>query len=106
MWCVPLAEVALGPRRDWKGRVRTRDQNQIVIDEVLGMLIVRAPVTSPRHAAVLFPVAFGLFRLFDITKPWPIKFFDRKKSAFGVMWDDVVAGCYAAFGVGLFSLLL
>ena len=40
--------------------------------------------------------AFGLFRLFDIVKPWPIHFFDtRLKNGFGVMFDDLLAAGYA-----------
>ena len=40
--------------------------------------------------------AFLLFRLFDILKPPPIRFFDRKlKSGFGVMFDDLLAAFYA-----------
>jgi phosphatidylglycerophosphatase A len=38
---------------------------------------------------------FALFRLFDIFKPQPIKYFDRRfKNGFGVMWDDIVAAFY------------
>ncbi|OXR50256.1 phosphatidylglycerophosphatase A [Pusillimonas sp. T2] len=41
-------------------------------------------------------IAFGLFRLFDIVKPPPIRYFDaRLKNGFGVMWDDIVAALYA-----------
>jgi len=39
--------------------------------------------------------AFVLFRFFDIVKPQPIRYFDRKlKSGFGVMFDDFLAACY------------
>lgn len=41
--------------------------------------------------------SFILFRIFDITKPWPINFIDRKyKNGFGVMLDDAVAAIFAA----------
>jgi phosphatidylglycerophosphatase A len=41
-------------------------------------------------------IAFGLFRLFDIWKPPPIRYFERRlKGAMGVMFDDVVAAAYA-----------
>jgi len=41
-------------------------------------------------------VAFGLFRLFDIWKPFPIRLFEQRlKGGFGVMFDDLVAACYA-----------
>ena len=45
---------------------------------------------------VFFALAFGLFRLFDIVKPWPISWADKKSTAFGVMLDDVLAGFMAA----------
>ena len=47
-------------------------------------------------------LAFGLFRLFDIVKPPPIKFFDAHiKGGFGVMWDDIVAAGYALLVMAL-----
>ncbi len=97
VWSIPIAEIALGPRKDWRGHAKDHDQNEIVIDEVIGMLITCMPLLWIRHDSwVAYPVAFGLFRLFDITKPQPIGFFDRMQSATGVMLDDVVAGVYAA----------
>lgn len=55
-------------------------------------------------------VAFGLFRLFDIVKPPPIKAFDaRLQGGFGVMWDDILAAAYAlilmalAVRIGVFA---
>ena len=40
---------------------------------------------------------FALFRLFDVWKPWPIRWFDRRvKGGMGVMIDDVMAGVFAA----------
>jgi phosphatidylglycerophosphatase A len=40
-------------------------------------------------------LGFGLFRLFDILKPWPASYFDRKvANGFGVVMDDIMAGCY------------
>jgi phosphatidylglycerophosphatase A len=51
-------------------------------------------------------VAFALFRLFDIWKPWPVSWADRRvKGGFGVMLDDVVAGCYAAVVLALATRL-
>jgi phosphatidylglycerophosphatase A len=42
-------------------------------------------------------IGFVLFRFFDILKPWPISWFDRKVSGgFGVMLDDLIAGLFAA----------
>ncbi len=51
--------------------------------------------------------AFGLFRLFDIVKPWPIRFFDiRLKNGFGVMFDDLLAAGYAIACLQLAAHLL
>ena len=97
MWSVPHAERALGPRADWRGISRSRDQNQIVIDEVVGMLIACSPILVVAPERIYGPImlAFAAFRIFDIVKPLGIRVFDRMKSAFGVMMDDVIAGIYA-----------
>jgi phosphatidylglycerophosphatase A len=51
-------------------------------------------VLAPWWAVVL---GFALFRLFDVWKPWPIRYLDRHlKGGFGVMVDDVIAGMFAA----------
>ena len=43
------------------------------------------------------PAGFALFRLFDVAKPWPIGWLDRRlKGGLGVMADDAVAGVFAA----------
>lgn len=70
------------------------DPQQVVIDEVVGQGLPFL-VVSP----CLFEVAlaFGLFRLFDIWKPWPIKSLERMfQDKWGIMIDDVVAGAFAA----------
>lgn len=77
------------------------DDGRIVIDEVAGYLAgsLFALNFSWLNAAILF----ALFRLFDITKPWPACFFDQKvENGFGVTMDDLVAGIYAGL---LFYLL-
>ena len=84
------------------------DPSEIVIDEVVGQWIALLPVfVGASHAGVsvlaLWPgwvAAFVLFRLFDITKPGPVGWADRKDNATGVMLDDVIAGILAAIGVG------
>ena len=51
------------------------------------------------------PVAFLLFRLFDIAKPWPVSLADRQVSGgFGIMLDDLFAALYA--GALLYGLVL
>lgn len=76
------------------------DHSWIVIDEVAGMwisLLACAPLESKQRAGFFWPlIAFGLFRLFDITKPGPVGMLDRKHNAIGIMGDDIVAGFMAA----------
>ena len=52
-------------------------------------------------------LAFGLFRLMDIVKPWPIRDLDhRLKGGVGIMLDDLVAALYAALMLGLYRWLM
>jgi phosphatidylglycerophosphatase A len=70
------------------------DSSSIVIDEVAGMWIALLPVALNPISAVL---AFLLFRIFDILKPWPVGWADKKlPGALGVMADDILAGIIAA----------
>lgn len=69
------------------------DHGSIVWDEVIAMWLVLAFTPA---SGFWWLIAFGLFRFFDILKPWPIRFFDaRIKNGFGVMFDDVLAALYA-----------
>lgn len=69
------------------------DYGGIVWDEVVGMLLVLAFAPA---SWLGWLVAFALFRLFDIVKPWPIRWFDaRVGGGFGVMVDDVIAAWFA-----------
>jgi len=82
------------------------DDGRIVIDEVLGQLIALAPLAADRRASWLGLVtAFVAFRVFDIAKPGPVRWAERRiAGGFGVMADDAVAGVLAA-GVVAISLL-
>jgi phosphatidylglycerophosphatase A len=83
------------------------DPSEIVIDEVAGQFIAVLALSWPAwrmglDITVLWPgwiAAFALFRLFDITKPGPVGWADRRGDALGVMLDDVIAGVIAAIGV-------
>ena len=75
-----------------------KDPSIIVIDEWVGQWI--ALLFLPK-SFVLGIVAFALFRLFDIWKPYPIHRLDNIKGGFGIMIDDVLAGIYALIGVQL-----
>ena len=83
------------------------DPSEIVIDEVAGQFIALLPLsyaawTRDLNILALWPgwiAAFLLFRLFDIAKPGPVGWADRRGDALGVMLDDVIAGLFAAIGV-------
>ncbi|MAT64733.1 MAG: phosphatidylglycerophosphatase A [Gammaproteobacteria bacterium] len=69
------------------------DHSAIVWDEVVGLWITLAAV-APSWPALL--LGFALFRLFDILKPWPIRWLDRHvQGGLGIMLDDVLAGVFA-----------
>lgn len=69
------------------------DNSSIVIDEFDGMFI--SVIAFPQQWYWAF-LAFALFRIFDILKPWPIKLADEKiPGGLGVMVDDVLAGIAA-----------
>lgn len=74
--------------------LRTPDHPGIVWDEVVGCLV--ALLITPTGWVGL-AAAFGLFRLLDIWKPWPIRVADRRiHGGFGIMLDDLLAGAGAA----------
>ena len=69
------------------------DHGAIVWDEIVSMMLVLVFVP---HTWLGWLVAFLLFRLFDIWKPYPICYFDANlKNGFGVMFDDLLAAIYA-----------
>jgi phosphatidylglycerophosphatase A len=72
----------------------TADPGWVVIDELAGQWIAMLTLRSAAPRALL--AAFVLFRLIDIGKPGPVAWADRRKSALGVMGDDVIAGGLAA----------
>jgi phosphatidylglycerophosphatase A len=74
------------------------DSSRIVIDEVVGQMITFG-MAAGRYQLSAFHIflGFGLFRLFDIVKPFPIRHLERFKGGLGVVADDV--------GAGLFSLV-
>jgi len=73
------------------------DAQVIVIDEVSGQLIALAPLAVwPSFSITMVIVAFVLFRIFDIFKPYPIRKLGRLHGGLGVMADDTLAGVYAA----------
>jgi phosphatidylglycerophosphatase A len=84
VWAAGRAEEILGGA----------DHGNIVIDEVVGMVLAGALLPGTWSAAV---VAFVLFRVFDIAKPFPAGRIDENvDGGLGVVGDDVVAGAYAS----------
>jgi len=78
------------------------DPGAVVIDEVAGQWLTLLPAATTVWWHWL--VGFALFRFFDIVKPWPVGWADRRvKGGLGVMVDDVIAGVYA--GVLLYALI-
>lgn len=76
-------------------RIGVADHGALVWDEYVGQWLALIPVLSGSLWWAL--PGFALFRLFDIFKPWPIRWADRRiKGGFGVMFDDVLAGAAAA----------
>lgn len=76
------------------GDVGVHDHPAIVWDEVIGFLLTMFLV-PPGWLTVL--AGFALFRFFDVLKPPPIRAVDRRvHGGFGIMFDDVLAGVYAA----------
>ncbi len=79
------------------------DHGAIVWDEVAGLLITM--IAAPAGWVWLL-VGFGLFRFFDIIKPWPIRWLDAKvEGGFGIMIDDVLAGVFAFIGLQVLAML-
>jgi len=83
VWVSENAEIFFGKK----------DDQRIVIDEVMGFLITMLWVPK----TVLFvTIGFFLFRFFDILKPFPIRRLEKGfKGGFGVVLDDIMAGVYA-----------
>ncbi len=113
LWLGILAAFALGW---WATILETKekddhDPSEIVIDEVAGQWIALLPLSiGATHAGAdilnLWPgwiSAFLLFRLFDILKPGPIGWADRRGDALGVMLDDIIAGLFAAIFVAVLA---
>lgn len=93
-----LSLLALYPAIWASGVVATesgrKDPQLVVIDEVLGTWLTLAGAT---HISWLsLALAFGLFRLFDIWKPPPVRQTERLPGGAGIVLDDMVAGVYGA----------
>ena len=81
------------------------DPPEVVADEFAGQALtfICAPFLlenpSPAQIWTATAIGFVFFRLFDITKPWPVKKLERYKNGFGILLDDLMAGIYAGLGL-------
>ena len=90
-----------------------KDPREVVIDEVIGQSIpiylyelAHGANKDSKEAILFYIYIFVLFRFFDIKKPFPINFFDRKfKNSFGVIIDDVIAGFYVVLTLIIFMVV-
>lgn len=87
----------------WSGTIAERqfgrvDPGYVVIDEVAGMLVTLFLVPVSWIGLI---VAFLLFRLFDIVKPYPAKRLERLRGGLGIVADDIMAGVYANLALRL-----
>jgi phosphatidylglycerophosphatase A len=106
LWGLALAWGALMAVGTWAAgeaerRFASEDDGRIVIDEVAGQLLAFAPLLALPMASRtnFFAVVTGFvaFRAFDIAKPGPVRWAERRfEGGLGVMADDVVAGALAA----------
>ncbi|WP_262360811.1 phosphatidylglycerophosphatase A family protein [Aggregatibacter actinomycetemcomitans] len=70
------------------------DHGSIVWDEIVAVFLVLLAV--PQVSLLWCAIAFVTFRLFDILKPYPIRYFDEKlTNGFGIMADDILAAGYS-----------
>ena len=90
-----------------------KDPGEIIIDEFIGQSIPiylyeisHGTEKHPNEAIIIYGICFLLFRYFDIMKPFPANYFDKKqKNSFGVVMDDVCAGFYVVLSLICFMLL-
>jgi phosphatidylglycerophosphatase A len=79
-------------------RVGVKDPRECVLDEVAGQWIALSalPIVGGFFHWLPLLLAFGLFRFFDIVKPWPISRAQRFDGGLGIMMDDLIAGAVTA----------
>ena len=83
-------------------KLDNKDPKEIVIDEFIGQSIpiclyeiAHEGSRETNEVLTFYFIMFILFRIFDITKPYPVSYYDKNfKNSFGVVMDDVCAGLY------------
>jgi len=90
-----------------------KDPKEVVVDEFIGQSIPiylyevsHGAIKDSQEAIFFYLYIFILFRYFDIKKPFPVNFFDKKfKNSFGVIFDDVMAGLYVVLTLIIFMII-
>jgi len=90
-----------------------KDPKEVVIDEFIGQSIPiylyeisHRTIKDSQESALFYLYIFILFRYFDIKKPFPVSYFDKKfKNSFGVIMDDVIAGFYVVLTLIIFMVI-
>jgi len=90
-----------------------KDPKEVVIDEFIGQSIpiylyeiAHGTIKNSQESALFYLYIFILFRYFDIKKPFPVNYFDKKfKNSFGVIFDDVIAGLYVVLTLIIFMII-
>ena len=90
-----------------------KDPKEVVIDEFIGQSIpiclyevAHTQSKELNEALTIYFLMFILFRVFDITKPYPVSYYDKNfKNSFGVIMDDVCAGLYVV-GILVFYMVI
>ena len=90
-----------------------KDPKEVVIDEFIGQSIpiclyeiAHEGTKETSQVLTFYFTMFILFRIFDITKPYPVSYYDKNfKNSFGVIMDDVCAGLYVVLSLICFMVL-
>jgi phosphatidylglycerophosphatase A len=80
------------------------DPRHVVIDEVVGQMV--AFLMVPHASWKMLLAGFLLFRVFDVTKPFPAGRAERLPGGWGIMVDDVIAGVYALGALALLGYII
>lgn len=112
---VALIPIGILAANAYQAKTGEHDSGKVVIDELVGQWIALFPIVLAAPFALAVPfgdfrwatfAAFGLFRFFDVLKPWPISWMDKNiKGGWGVMADDIAAGALSAlilFAIGVY----
>ena len=92
---------------------KNKDPKEVIIDEFIGQSIpiclyevAHEGTKETNQVLTFYFIMFILFRIFDITKPYPVSYYDKNfKNSLGVIMDDVVAGLYVVAVLVLYMVI-